>query len=116
MIYWSARGSALPTELLEPSAGRRCDSSFTVLGHGDPTTAEPSTLPQEGQPDWLDLPGPVSYDATMNPGNMPQCPPEAHKLVEHQIGATDQQIDQLVYELYQLTDEEIKIAEEATQE
>jgi hypothetical protein len=31
------------------------------------------------------------------------------------IAATDAQIDQLVYELYGLTDDEIKIVEEATQ-
>jgi len=28
---------------------------------------------------------------------------------EHQIASTDKQIDKLVYELYELTDEEIKI-------
>jgi hypothetical protein len=33
---------------------------------------------------------------------------------QRQIDATDRQIDQLVYELYELTDEEIKIVEEAT--
>ncbi|NQV28590.1 MAG: hypothetical protein HQ518_29920 [Rhodopirellula sp.] len=31
-----------------------------------------------------------------------------------QIEATDQEIDRLVYELYGLTDEEIRIVEEAT--
>jgi len=31
-----------------------------------------------------------------------------------QSAATDRQIDQLVYELYGLTDEEIRIVEEAT--
>jgi hypothetical protein len=31
-----------------------------------------------------------------------------------QIAATDQQIDRLVYELYELTEEEIKIVEEST--
>jgi len=31
-----------------------------------------------------------------------------------QIDATDRQIDRLVYELYDLTDEEIAIVEEAT--
>jgi hypothetical protein len=31
-----------------------------------------------------------------------------------QIDATDRQIDQLVYELYGLTDEEIKIVEESS--
>jgi type II restriction/modification system DNA methylase subunit YeeA len=35
-------------------------------------------------------------------------------VIGHQISATDNQIDNLVYELYGLTDEEIKIVEEAT--
>ncbi len=35
-------------------------------------------------------------------------------LLQRQIEATDKQIDQLVYELYGLTDEEIRIVEEAT--
>jgi hypothetical protein len=35
-------------------------------------------------------------------------------LIERQIAATDKQIDQLVYELYELTDEEIRIVEEAS--
>ena len=35
-------------------------------------------------------------------------------VLERQIAATDQQIDRLVYELYELTEEEIKIVEEAT--
>ena len=33
-------------------------------------------------------------------------------LLQRQIEATDRQIDQLVYELYELTDEEISIVEE----
>jgi hypothetical protein len=36
------------------------------------------------------------------------------KLIERQIDATDKQIDQLVYDLYGLTEEEIKIVEEET--
>ena len=36
-------------------------------------------------------------------------------LIQRQIKETDRQIDQLVYELYGLTDEEIKIVEEASQ-
>jgi len=32
--------------------------------------------------------------------------------IQRQIDATDKQIDQLVYELYGLTDEEIRIVEE----
>ena len=35
--------------------------------------------------------------------------------LRRQIEATDRQIDQLVYELYGLTDEEIRIVEEATE-
>jgi len=34
--------------------------------------------------------------------------------IQRQIDATDKQIDQLVYGLYGLTDEEIRIVEEAT--
>jgi hypothetical protein len=40
--------------------------------------------------------------------------PNEKAALERQIAATDRQIDQLVYELYGLTDEEIKIVEEAT--
>lgn len=35
-------------------------------------------------------------------------------VIQHQIEATDGQIDRLVYDLYGLTDEEIEIVEEAT--
>ncbi|KKK80345.1 hypothetical protein LCGC14_2824410, partial [marine sediment metagenome] len=38
----------------------------------------------------------------------------AKTVLQRQIDATDRQIDQLVYELYELTDEEIAIVEEAT--
>jgi len=34
---------------------------------------------------------------------------------EQQIAATDREIDQLVYELYALTDDEICLVEEATE-
>jgi hypothetical protein len=40
--------------------------------------------------------------------------PHAKKALQRQIDATDRQIDKLVYELYGLTDEEIRIVEEAT--
>jgi predicted nucleic acid-binding Zn-ribbon protein len=40
--------------------------------------------------------------------------PEAGNALQRQIDATDRQIDQLVYELYGLTEEEIRIVEEAT--
>ena len=38
--------------------------------------------------------------------------PADKKLYERQIEATDRQIDALVYELYDLTEEEIRIVEE----
>ncbi len=40
--------------------------------------------------------------------------PNEKERIERQIAATDAQIDQLVYELYGLTPEEIKVVEEAT--
>ena len=40
--------------------------------------------------------------------------PPTSAAIERQIEATDRQIDQLVYELYGLTEEEIVIVEEAT--
>ena len=39
-----------------------------------------------------------------------------NRAIQRQIDGTDRQIDQLVYELYGLTDDEIRIVEEATQE
>jgi hypothetical protein len=42
--------------------------------------------------------------------NQPQTP-QAKTMLKRQIEATDRQIDKLVYELYGLTDEEIKIVE-----
>jgi uncharacterized protein with gpF-like domain len=40
--------------------------------------------------------------------------PQAKNVLQRQIEATDKQIDQLVYKLYDLTDEEIKIVESET--
>jgi mRNA-degrading endonuclease toxin of MazEF toxin-antitoxin module len=37
--------------------------------------------------------------------------PQEKNLLQRQIETTDKQIDQLVYKLYKLTDEEIKIVE-----
>ena len=37
--------------------------------------------------------------------------PDEKNLLQRQIDATDRRIDELVYELYGLTDEEIKIVE-----
>lgn len=40
--------------------------------------------------------------------------PAERTLLERQIASTDREIDQLVYELYGLTEEEIRIVEELT--
>lgn len=40
--------------------------------------------------------------------------PQARNLLQRQIDATDRQIDRLVYNLYDLTDEEISIVEAAS--
>ncbi len=37
--------------------------------------------------------------------------PHSRKLLQRQIDATDCQIDQLIYQLYELTEEEIRIVE-----
>lgn len=39
----------------------------------------------------------------------------AKEMIERRIAATDQEIERLVYELYGLTDKEIRIVEEATE-
>ncbi|MFQ5771681.1 MAG: hypothetical protein ACE5HX_14200 [bacterium] len=39
--------------------------------------------------------------------------PQAKTVLQRQIDTTDRQIDLLVYELYDLTEEEIKIVEES---
>ena len=41
--------------------------------------------------------------------------PDDKTAIQRQIDATDRQIDNLVYNLYGLTEEEIKIVEEATE-
>jgi hypothetical protein len=38
---------------------------------------------------------------------------QLHSILQRQIEATDNQIDQMVYQLYDLTEDEIKIVEEA---
>ncbi|MCY2951837.1 MAG: hypothetical protein NTU53_07650 [Planctomycetota bacterium] len=43
-----------------------------------------------------------------------QAPADKESL-QRQISATDKQIDQLVYQLYGLTEDEIRIVEEATE-
>ncbi len=40
--------------------------------------------------------------------------PHARALIDRDIAATDRRIDELVYELYGLTEKEIRIVEEAT--
>ena len=40
--------------------------------------------------------------------------PQRREQVQREIDATDRQIDSLVYQLYGLTDDEVRIVEEAT--
>ncbi len=40
--------------------------------------------------------------------------PSAKQLLDHKLAITDKQIDQLVYELYGLTEDEIRAVEEST--
>ncbi len=48
------------------------------------------------------------------PKSQPVWVPNDHPPIQRQIDATDRQIDQLVYELHGLTDDEIRLVEEAT--
>ena len=50
------------------------------------------------------------------PGDPRQLLPADKTAIGRQIEATDRQIHQLVYELYGLTSDEIKIVEEATRQ
>jgi hypothetical protein len=50
----------------------------------------------------------------LNQGLSSAKTPQEKTALERQIAATDAQIDRLVYELYELTDDEIKIVEAAT--
>lgn len=58
----------------------------------------------------------VSWGMRDLPENREATMPMEREAPERQIAATDDQIDTLVYELYGLTDAEIKIVEEATRE
>jgi hypothetical protein len=49
-------------------------------------------------------------DASRGGGSVPRTPQE-REAIERQIEAADKSIDRLVYELYGLTDEEIRIVE-----
>ncbi len=51
---------------------------------------------------------------TLIPVSSNASPPPKRRSLETQIAATDRQIDNLVYELYGLTPEEIRIVEQAT--
>ncbi len=58
---------------------------------------------------------PVGQESRMSSSTLASAKtPNEKEALGRQIAATDAQIDQLVYELYGLTDDEIKIVEEAT--
>ncbi|MGD9841056.1 MAG: hypothetical protein AB7U87_05090 [Candidatus Bipolaricaulis sp.] len=75
---------------------------------------------------WLEAVMPKGTPAPLSPRDLPsygvfsihatRAAKTAHEktILERQITATDHQIDQLVYKLYGLTADEIKIVEEAT--
>ena len=83
----------------------------------------PSRSPCTGDPppvSWITCSiAPIAPEVKQNPGTCDKPlaaakTPAAQTALQRQIDATDRQIDQLVYQLYGLTDEEIKIVEEAT--
>jgi hypothetical protein len=54
------------------------------------------------------------YEGVVTDNGMGASRPWLADWTQRQIDATDKEIDRLVYELYGLTDEEIRIVEEAT--
>ena len=68
-------------------------------------TAEDQPLPYGRGSDRVSGPG-EQLDSAKTPADK--------TAIQRQIDATDRQIDQLVYELYGLTEDEIRIVEEAT--
>ncbi len=62
------------------------------------------------------LPDGRGSDQTLDLHNSLPAAQTAHQktVIQRQIDTTDCQIDQLVYELYALTDDEIRIVEDAT--
>jgi len=83
-------------------------------------------FPQVTITDFLNLPFPSVIDSQIsnkikalsrhlqNLNNMAPATPQEQEQLRREIEATDRQIDQLVYQLYGLTDEEIKIVEQST--
>ena len=70
---------------------------------------------------WIAKAGPTGRDRLAAPAPgltctsvCPRREPSTRTAIQRRINATDRRIDQLVYELYRLTDEEIAIVEEAT--
>ena len=90
------------------------------------TQAVKDDFPQVTITDFLNLPFPSVIDSQIsnkikalsrhlqNLNNMAPATPQEQEQLRREIEATDCQIDQLVYQLYGLTDEEIKIVEEST--
>jgi hypothetical protein len=84
---------------LERAAGRRCNPYRVVI----PINLSPKVA-RAAQP-WAECHHPV--------GVMRLATAESEKAVlQNAVTATDQQIDALVYELYNLTSEEIKLVED----
>ena len=55
----------------------------------------------------------VIHEDAIKIGGATKAPVEK-TAIQRQIDATDRQIDRLVYQLYELTDDEIRVVEEAT--
>jgi hypothetical protein len=87
------------------------------------------TFPKVKKPDLLNVPMPLADKNTeglsklsssvdlllsMHKRLIAEALPRRREQIQREIDATDRQIDQLMYQLYGLTDEEIKIVEEAT--
>ena len=75
----------------------------------------PIRMVEEGQPTHTRIVGCVRQMLDLHKQLATAKTGHAKAAIQRQIDATDRQIEQLVYELYALTDNEIAIVEEATE-
>jgi hypothetical protein len=80
------------------------------LIHATPGTQSKLIIPKATNPEIKAISGLVEKILTLHKQPMPRTPQE-QEMVKREIESTDKAIDKLVYELYGLTEEEIKIVE-----
>jgi hypothetical protein len=104
--------SRLLTFILQRTSNKKNAQAFPRLSVGDlkrlPIPGTPAAILHDG------LVSLVSSMLSLHKRLAAEKLPHCRDQIQREIDATDRQIDQLVYQLYGLTDDEIRIVEEAT--